>query len=105
MHPKCLFFSGALPTDFYISLKMYLRSAETGDHGQAFFQDKRGEQAPPGDPQGFLGPERVLPHAQDLVNEAVERLFVSAYESYCSAHEERDFMRKIMEGALPETKE
>lgn len=45
------------------------------------------------------------PTLQDLVNEAVERLFVSAYESYCSAHEKRDFMRKIMEGALPETKE
>lgn len=39
------------------------------------------------------------------MNEVVERLFVSAYVSYCSAHEERDFMREIMEGALPETKE
>ena len=85
--------------------KTISESQKRGDHGQAFFQDKRGEQAPLGDPQGFLGPERVLPHAQDLVNEAVERLFVSAYVSYCSAHEERDFMREIMEGALPETKE
>ncbi len=45
------------------------------------------------------------PTLQDLVNEAVERLFVSAYESYCSAHAEKDFMREIMEGALPEAKE
>lgn len=45
------------------------------------------------------------PTLQDLVNEAVERLFVGAYEMYCSSHAERDFMREIMEGALPEAKE
>lgn len=41
------------------------------------------------------------PTLQDLVNEAVERLFVSAYENYCTSHAEQDFVREIMEGVLP----